>query len=176
MTTYEYKFLQSRKLIDEFKKKYYEKIGHVPTVTIIKDIPHIQLTNHYNLNSLELNDLEEIINDFIPKDEIYINYNTIRAKTRRIKIAELRHIFSHIARSMGYTLQIIAKYLDNRDHTTIMNSIKICTNRLDTEEDFKNLYDEITIAINKKINGNKLLYSSFEESVNSESTLHTVLL
>lgn len=179
MTTREYKQIQSHKLINEFKKNYYEKIGLTPIVTVVKNVPYIKIIENPSKKPIDLDILENIINSFLPTYKIGngIIVKSIKHKTRLRVVVELRHIFCYIAKSMGYNLISIGKYLNDRDHTTVINSITKFKNLFDTnDEGFMEKYEIISEKLNDYLNGNELLQPVDEESVESKSALSTVLL
>jgi chromosomal replication initiation ATPase DnaA len=49
-------------------------------------------------------------------------------------IATARHLFCFIAYENGYNLSEIGRFLSYRDHTTIINSIKVVNNLRDTKD------------------------------------------
>ena len=168
MSIKEYQKTQIEKLIEEFKNKFEKKIGYKPNVYITKN----KETTFFSLD-----EIEKIINNFIP-EHIKKEYkvNSITFFTRKREVCDLRHIFCLIAKNMGYTLMNIGNYLYKRDHTTVINSCKKCINLINTDECFEELYNKITEIINENLNGNELLQYVDEESVDTESTLSTVLL
>jgi hypothetical protein len=51
-----------------------------------------------------------------------------------LNIATARHLFCFIAYENGYNLSEIGRFLSYRDHTTIINSIKVVNNMKDTQD------------------------------------------
>jgi chromosomal replication initiation ATPase DnaA len=51
-----------------------------------------------------------------------------------LDIATARHLFCYIAYENGYNLSEIGRFLSYRDHTTIINSIKVVNNMKDTQD------------------------------------------
>jgi len=49
-------------------------------------------------------------------------------------IATARHLFCFIAYENGYNLSEIGRFLSYRDHTTIINSLKVVNNMRDTQD------------------------------------------
>jgi chromosomal replication initiation ATPase DnaA len=134
MTPKEYKRLQIDKLVNEFKEKFLEKIGYRPDVYISKK----------EIKTIDLSKLEKIINSFIPEYSIeYYKIKSISDFTKRREISDLRHIFCRIAKNMGYTLISIGNHLNNRDHTTVINSCKKFENLIKTDDLFKEKYERI---------------------------------
>lgn len=168
ITVEDYETLKINQLVDEFKVKFNEKIGYKPNVYITK-------TEEIKL--ISLSKLEEIVNSFI-SDDIIKKYKirSIADHIRKREVSDLRHIFCKIAKNMNYSLTSIGNHLNNRDHTTIINSCKKFQNLIKTDESFKEKYNSIMFIINKSLNGNELLQSVDEEPTESKSTLYTVLL
>lgn len=179
MTAKEYKNIQSHKLVNEFKRIYYEKIGLKPIVTIIKDVPHVRIIENPHKKALDLEVLESIVNSFLPDHKIGrgIIVKSIKHKSRLRIVTDLRHIFCYVAKSMGYSLVAIGTYLNDRDHTTVINSLTKFRNSVDTnDEDFIEKYEKISEKINDYLNGNELLQLIAKEPANTQSTLSSVLL
>jgi chromosomal replication initiator protein len=72
------------------------------------------------------------------------------SKNRKKEISEARHIVSYLlVKKLGITLEKTgAAYLGNRDHTTVINSLRKFNNLYDTEEDFRNKVHIILDNIN----------------------------
>lgn len=164
-----YKNMLAKKLVFQFQEKFFEKIGYVPTVHLLYDEADKIVT-------LEI--LESIVNQFIP-GHIARRYkiDSIKNFLRKREIADIRHMFCYIAYSLGYKLTQIGGYLNDRDHTTVINSIRKCEQFIKCDTAFSEKYQSIIKSINEHIdNGDKLLHPATEESVDSESTLSSVLL
>jgi hypothetical protein len=171
MTKENYRNMMSEKLIVAFQQTFYEKVGYVPIV-------HTNREHRNNNKILKLEELELIINQFIPEDLTKQHkIKSVKSSSRFRPLADIRHIFCHIAYSMGYKLTDIGRYLNNRDHTTVINSLKRFKELISYDELFLNNYETVLQNINKHMdNGDKLLHFAFEESVDTESTLSSVLL
>jgi len=126
-----YNFQLERKLIDQFKQSFFEKIGYYPTV----------ITKVHALPKLSLNTLESHFTQFLPVR--YQRTVKLKSKHRYREIVELRMIYCTLARQMGYSFIEIGKYLDNKDHTTIMHNIKSFKNLMQTCNVFRNKYNTI---------------------------------
>lgn len=183
MNIKEYKKNESKELINNFIEEYYTLTGSRPIVSLIKGILLVKILDKELMKKITLSELEDIINKFIP-----INFKienkiilSIKHPSRKIHLVELRHIFSHIARKMGYTLTEIGDYLNNKDHTTVINSLRQFDNWVDSGDilfisKYEEILNEVNTYIKLKENGNDLLYNVDEESIDSQSTLSTVLL
>lgn len=168
MTVKEYERALLEKLTEEFKDKCYDKLGYRPIVRVIQTIVN---------DIISLEELESIINEFIPQDfKKKYKITNIKSNFRNRELSDLRHIYAQIARSMGYTFYAISRYLNKRDHSTIINSCKRFNQLYAYDDLFADKYDNIINKINKYIDGNKLLQSVDQKSVDSKSTLSTVLL
>lgn len=66
----------------------------------------------------------------------------IKGKGRKSRIVTPRQIFCKVAYMNGYSLKEIGRYI-NRDHTTILYSIKSYENYYQTEPEYKELADQI---------------------------------
>jgi len=156
-----YKNRLAKRLIQEFQHNFYEKIGYVPLIYNLKEM---------NEKIIRLDLLELIINKHIPQKIITRHKITsIKHNSRIWPLYDLRHIFCHIARSMGYTLTVIGDYLNGRDHTTVMNSLKKFKELIITSPTFSDDYKQIQDDINEyfKDDGNKLLQFAIENPINS---------
>lgn len=71
--------------------------------------------------------------------ELYgITKEELLGKCRKQNITFGRHVFCYLAyKYLSYSLSGIGKYLGCRDHTTILNSIRIVNNMCLTDMDFK---------------------------------------
>ena len=141
MTLSEYKRRVETELINEFVRKFTDKVGYSPIVITEKG------SSELDYKVISLQELEDCFERYLP---IYNNRKIgLRHKCRIKEIIELRHTFCFIARLMRYNYTSIGRYL-NRDHTTIINSIKTFRNLYETEESFKNLYINILNIIKDK--------------------------
>ena len=58
----------------------------------------------------------------------------ILGKRRDREIASARHLFCYLSRMhTNASLLAIGEFLGGRDHTTVINSIKVCNNMIDTD-------------------------------------------
>ncbi len=100
---------------------------------------------------LTLDDILEIVSFYTS-----ISVENIKEHNRHLEISDARHLFFYIAKKYsGKSCVSIASYL-NRDHATLINSIKKVENRIDTEPQFRiylgNLIQILEETINKKNN------------------------
>jgi len=132
---------EQKQLADNFIKEFYERFHYAPTVVI----------HNYRQSDIEiisLNQLGECFEPFLPK----LRNKTLElASNQRYRgIAELRHIFCFIARCMSYTLKDIGIFLNNRDHSTVMHSVSVFKNLYQTDELFKQKFNNILNHIKQK--------------------------
>jgi chromosomal replication initiation ATPase DnaA len=159
-----------KKLVDEFQQNFYNKVGFRPVVIINREKEKVVQ------NALSLDDLKKIVDSHIP--EKFKNMGcTLESKHRYREIVMLRQIFCYIAKKQGYNLNPIGEKLGNRDHTTVIHSVRTASDLLGTDPVFISIYDNIIYDIVKTY-GNEfaLLQSVKEEWDNSQSALHPVLL
>lgn len=150
-----YKKTLETKLIDKFKKEFYEKIGYVPQVITMNDEVN-------ELYKLELQEIIDIINDIMEEEfgdrRVGKHLLRITSPTRKRDVTEYRYIYFKIARLMGYTyveigFKIQKGKLKGYDHTTVMHGIKTFDDLLSTNQKFalryQNVVDNIKLKYNK---------------------------
>ena len=144
-----------KKLVFEFKRNFYEKIGYYPVV-ITKESPESdELDDEGNemIPFMSLNDLFNHFKEFEPI--IKGNRYSLASKRRYKELVKIRHIYCFIAKSMGYTLQNIAYSLtgvDKKplDHTTVINAIRNFSNMYETDPTYRRDYHNIYKRIREK--------------------------
>jgi hypothetical protein len=141
MTPEQYKKQLEQKLIKEFLEKFYSKVGYFPVVITDKG------SNKDGTIILTLNELEKYFDPYL--DTIKGQRLKLSSKNRARSLVELRNIFCHIAKSMGYSLKFIGKYIGGRDHTTVIHNIRTCVNLCQTDDNFRNKYQTIIYNIKK---------------------------
>jgi len=72
-----------------------------------------------------------------------INKKSLLQKYGSRKVSLIRHIFCKIASEHGYSTREIARYLNNRDHTTIIYSIKTAEALIKTDVEFELNYTAV---------------------------------
>jgi chromosomal replication initiator protein len=79
-------------------------------------------------------------------------FNTdCREQTRRKKVVFARHAACFFLREYTkMTLEDIANSLGNKDHSTVINSIKVFKNLVETDDDYKNKIENIRLDLEKK--------------------------
>jgi len=166
----EYEEKVIKKLVDEFQQNFYDKVGFRPVVIINREKDKIVQ------NALSLDNIKKIVDSHIP--EKFKNMGcSLESKHRYREVVILRQIFCYIAKRQGYNLNPIGEKLGNRDHTTVIHSVRTATDLLATDPIFISIYDNIIYDIVKTY-GNEfaLLHSVKEKWDNSQSALHPVLL
>ena len=126
-----------KKLIANFMKTFYEKLGYYPKVIT----PGSLVRNKDGLKILELKQLEEYFEPYLPK--IRNNHlMKLTSKNRSRRISDLRFMFFYIARSMKYSLSEIGQYI-GKHHTTIIHGLDMFVNLYKQNEVFKSTYHDI---------------------------------
>lgn len=155
-----YETLLESRLVEKFKLEFYEKLGYYPIViTKITD----QQTQELKMMSLE--ELKACFTPFLPR--LYGKVLKLDAKSRKREIVELRHIFTFIARKLGYSFTFIGAFLNKRDHTTIINNLRMFNNLIETDPEFRNKYNNILKHIKKTTNESPAMEPSDTVSDNS---------
>lgn len=77
---------------------------------------------------------------------------TIYSKLRRTPIKNARFAVCMICREMGYSYNEIAKALEGRDHTTIMHSVQVGTELVQTDPQFAALLNNLRTMVTELTN------------------------
>ncbi len=131
-----------KKLIDEFKENFFEKVGYYPTV-----LTRVQIDGDVYVPVLPLSRLKDYFDPFLP--EPFGFKLMLDARSRVRELVELRNIYCHIARLMGYSFSTIAKSL-GKDHTTIIHNVESFRDLLDTDDAFRQKYSTILSHIKQQ--------------------------
>jgi hypothetical protein len=141
MDTDEYRKKLENQLLEEFVKKFHEKLGYYPTVLINAS----KKDKKYKL--LSLNQIESYFEPFLPTVKgKKINLNT---SSRKKPLPDLRAMFYYIGRAMKYNLSEMGRYMGNRDHTTVIHGLTVFGNLYETDYAFREKYHEIVNNIKK---------------------------
>ena len=132
-----------RKLIEQFKESFYDKLGYYPTV-----ITRVQADMDQYLPMMSLLTLEEFFYPFLPTK--HGRQIRLRSKDRYREIVELRMIYCFLARQLGFSLTTIGESLGKRDHTTVIHSVNSFKNLLQTCEPFREKYLTILTYIKQQ--------------------------
>jgi hypothetical protein len=135
MNQTEYAARLEKKMIEEFRVTFHDKLGYFPTV-----LPKFSVDTA-ELMLLSLDELKELFVPFLPYR--YDARLSLDCKHRYREITELRFIFCYIAKQMKYTLTSIGDVLGKRDHTTVMNGLNIFHNLIETDPVFREKYQNI---------------------------------
>lgn len=141
MNTKTYALMLEKKLTEEFKEKFCEKLGYYPIVVTKVNTD----ANGNTIPVISLDSLEEVFTPFLPERNGRIVPLKIHRRYR--EIVELRNIFCLIAKSMGYSLKTIGIHLGNRDHTTVIHNIRTCKDLLEHNSHFQEIYKNIIKTI-----------------------------
>ena len=144
MKSLAYAIKLERKLIEEFKSTFYEKVGYIPIV-----ITQEQLSSE-DIPYMKLEKLTELFDPFLI--EKFGNKIPLASKWRMREIVELRAIYCYIAKQMKYSLKPIGENLGNRDHTTVIHALTLFRNLFETSEVFRGKYAKIHAYIKQQTN------------------------
>lgn len=122
-----------RRLIDEFRQKFEEKLGYKPIV-----LTRINADGIENVPLMSLDQLEESFEPFLPL--AFGKKLALGVKSRKRELVELRMIFCAIARMMRFTHVSIGIHLGGRDHTTVLHNVTTFANLIETNEGFREKY------------------------------------
>lgn len=143
MDTKTYAAQLERKLIEQFKESFYEKIGYYPVV-----VTRLQQDLDQYLPIMPLETLQTYFEPFLPyRNGVRLS---LKSKDRYRELVELRNIYSFLARTMGYSLSNVGESIGNRDHTTIIHNVTCFKNLVETSETFQQKYIRIFNYIKKE--------------------------
>lgn len=136
MTDFDYAQHLEKKLVDKFKEEFFKKFEYYPIVLtkenlVTKDDTHL----------MSLEELKGYFTPFLP--ERFGKVLTLDAKCRVRDLVELRSIFCFLARSMKYSLTTIGEFLNGKDHTTVIHSIKTFNDLTETCTIFQEKYNTV---------------------------------
>lgn len=166
LDTNEYKKILEEELVSKFKQEFYEKMGYMPHV-VTKYI----ITEETTEVKMPLSVLKSYFEPFLPVR--YSKRYNLGSSARFRDLTDLRHIYSYIANKMGYSLSEIGKSLNNRDHTTVINSIKKFKSFIETDPGFREKYVKVLNHIKKINNESSTMADKHQVSDQSEPDLHT---
>lgn len=156
-----------KRMVKEFKEKFLEKMGYLPIVITRHK------TSETGLPVLQLHQLEKCFDPFLPIAHGKII--ELKSKSRQRPIVELREFFCAIARQMGLSLKNIGCYLGNRDHTTVINSLRQFKNQMDTNDMYRQRFAIILKHI-KEENESSTMDESDQVQYNPQSAVLSGLL
>jgi hypothetical protein len=134
------------KLIENFQREFYSKMGY---------FPHI-ITKHMKdefRNLKPFMTLEELADKFKPFMPVLAGEKMkLRSQLRKREVVEMRHIFTFIAKTMGYSHKTIAHFLGKKDHSTTINSMRVFEDLYQTSDNFREKFETINQYINSELN------------------------
>lgn len=164
MNTKTYARMLEKKLTEEFKEKFCEKLGYYPIV-----VTKVSTDADGNtIPVISLDALEDAFTAFLPERNGRIIHLKVHHRYR--EIVELRNIFCLIAKSMGYSLKRIGIHLGKRDHTTVIHNIKTCKDLLEHNSNFQETYKKIIKTIKNNYESSAVELTNQVQS-ESESTV-----
>tara|TARA_B100000963_G_C22402771_1_gene569605 strand:+ start:157 stop:630 length:474 start_codon:yes stop_codon:yes gene_type:complete len=87
-------------------------------------------------------------------DEVGISLDELKSKDRHAKITEARKIFAHLGRRLYmYTHRRLGEYM-NRDHSTMVVAINRCEDFIETDQQFRDLYERCFFRCIQSLNAN----------------------
>jgi hypothetical protein len=148
MIKYSKKQKLEKQLIQSFKSDFFNKLGYYPIVkvNVLESIGISEETD--DLYMMQLSELEDCFIETFP-DLLYGKYK-MRSKDRYRFLVDLRSIFSHFARTMGYTYASIGEYLGGKHHSTVLHYQFLFKNEMETNERFRSFYYRILHTIKQK--------------------------
>lgn len=135
METLPYAQSLQRKLIEEFKKKFYDKLGFYPEVithtTVFSD------TNKSTIMRIPLDELMDIFDTHILLPHIKYTPNagwitSLRNKTRIREICEIRYMYFKVAAMMGYSTSTIGRTV-GMNHSSVIHGLQRLNDHLETD-------------------------------------------
>ena len=113
---------------------------------VIKQV--IKIQGKYKTKGFEIYTLEFILSCVC--EALNLQESHVKGHDRHRDLAEARHIFCFIAKDLtSFTLQQIAKFLDNRNHATIIHSIGKCRNYRETDKVFREKFENVYNLVKK---------------------------
>jgi len=122
-----------RRLIEEFKQKFEEKLGYTPVV-----LTKVSSQDNNELPIMSLEELAGYFEPFLPT--VFGKTVELRSISRKRELVELRNIFCAVARMMRFTCVTIGEFLGGRDHTTVLHNVGTFNNLIETSESFREKY------------------------------------
>lgn len=135
-----YHITLQKKLIAEFKEKFYEKLGYYPEVIT----ENSNLTGSCLIRRIPLDELLEIMDRRILKPLITSTpgtswMTTIKNRSRIREVCEVRYTYFKIARLMGYSWKTIGRSV-GLNHSTVIHGIQRMDGFLETDPNVRHEY------------------------------------
>jgi len=94
-------------------------------------------------------------------------FEDVVSPCRLQKLARVRFAIIKIGREMGYSYPHIAKYLGNRDHSTMIHGFRQCNNLILYNDDFRKFFDKLKLYI---INHSPQQLSNLKNNIQIENS------
>lgn len=97
-----------------------------------------------------------------------IPWGHIMVLTRKREVTQARQITHYFLRKYTkLSFSVIGKYAGDKNHATVMHSIKVVNNLMSTEKAYKEIIDTIDSAIKKNIDsiGNTFIFSATSDTI-----------
>lgn len=161
METIPYSRIMEDRLIERFKKEFFQKTGKILRVEDYEPkVPYPVVSLH---------DLESVCNYHLPLD-----HQSIKDDTRKKEVVYPRMLFCNLAYSMGYPIRRIAVYVE-RDRSTVYSAISTFDDLMESREPYcTELYHDVVNKLNNFYNGATIPTVS-ESSDLSESAVPPIL-
>ena len=135
-TEREYQIHLEKRLIQQFKQNFFEKVGYYPVVLTETKMEGGSSDDYLPLMGLEV--LKSYFDPYLP--EKYGKIVPLNSKRRYREVVELRCIFAFLAKNMKYTFKSIGFFLGGRDHTTAIHAINTFNDLIETDPMFRHKY------------------------------------
>jgi hypothetical protein len=168
--TANYALTLQRKLITEFKQKFYEKLGYYPEV--ITHTTEVVPTGTSKIMRIPLDELKEIFDTRLLRPLVATIHGaqwitTISNRSRIRDICELRYMYYKIASLMGYSWCAIGRSL-RMDHSSVMHGVQTLNGHLETDPGVRQDYYNTLLQI-KQIIDNEYRHLECAGQVQDES-------
>lgn len=166
LDTNEYRKVLEEKLVSKFKEEFFEKLGYIPHV-----VTRFTITEEETKVKMPLSILKSYFIPFLPIR--YSKRYNLGSPARFRDLTDLRHIYCYIANKMGHSLSEVGKSLNNRDHTTVINSVRKFKSLIETDKEFREKYIKILNHIKKINNESSALADKHQIPDQPQPDLHT---
>lgn len=151
--TANYALTLQRKLIAEFKQKFYDKLGYYPEV--ITYTTEVVPTGSSKIMRIPLDDLKEIFDSRLLRPLVRQIHGaewitSISNRSRIRDICALRYTYFKIASLMGYSWCAIARSL-RMDHSSVIHGVQTINGHLETDERVRQDYYNTLFTIKQII-------------------------
>lgn len=151
--TASYALTLQRKLIAEFKQKFYDKLGYYPEV--ITHTTEIMPTGSSKILRIPLEDLRDIIDSRFLMPLVSTIHGSkwitsISNRSRIRDICELRYTYFKIAAIMGYSWCSIARSI-GMDHSSVIHGVRTLNGHLETDPRVRQQYHNTLFNVKRII-------------------------